>query len=169
MLPMDFSITIVDIDTLKSNAMIKAHKEAGMAAMEWFIAKRLHKRFDGSLINDLNYARRDPNYVKGRSLRMRKFTSDHNLFGDTAKAAKRAEPFARSNRKGVHRFGIKIKGLGPQYKRKRVGSNRIDLRSELSRFTSSEVVEFGAIYKRVFIDFLNTDPRARLKTKKKIK
>ena len=164
----NMELTVPDIQQLKTNAVRLAHKEAALKVMAWFLEKRLHKRFDGSASQELDYEQRDPHWITGRQIRIRKRAFDHNFSGRTFQTVKRtAKVKATSNREGVNKMSITADGLGYQYGRRKGG--KIDMRDELERVSDAEGKELAEMYLANFVDFLNNNPKARYKKTIKVK
>lgn len=143
----EFTVNMADFGELSDRAVNRAHKAAGVAVGEWFAEERLPLRFnDRSLQNELGYAPRDSDYddQKDYSRGTRAF---HYWTGKTAAQVRRSKK-PRATKKFI---GVNVSGLGPQYGRRKRGSRRIDLRSELLKMTRGEQRRFAEIYQKVFV------------------
>lgn len=143
----EFTVTMPDFGEISERGVTRAHKAGGTAAAEWFKEERLPLRFtDRSLQTELGYAQRSEEY-QSRKMRIKKRAGFHNYTGKTQGIARRnAKP--RVTKKFI---GVKIDGLGVQYGRRKKGSSRIDLRSELLRLSRSEQKTFAEIYEKAFV------------------
>lgn len=135
-------VDMPDFGVISDRGVTRALKAAGMAAASWFVEERLMLRFDDiSVQRDLGWATRDENYQDYKRRRTKK-VAYHKFTGRTRSIVRRqAKP--RATRKFV---GVRLTGLGPQYKRRKKGSTRIDLRSELGMMSGREQERFAKIY-----------------------
>lgn len=161
-----FTYEYPDMDHLKKRAIPLAHKEAGTAAVGTFAEQNLWRRFTGELEGQLGWAPRDSRYTK-RKLASRRTSSMMVFSRRTMKAVERSVANPANIRVTGKKVGIMLRGLGPQFKRAKRGA-RVKVRKELTVFRAVEAAKMGSDYMDRFVKFLNGDPRARKRVKKKV-
>jgi hypothetical protein len=155
---------------LKRNAVGKALKSGLRDAAEWFLETRLMRRFQRNLTTarSLNWMIRDLKYNRKKQQLRNAYGRDQFFRGRTQKQAE------LTRRQGVDGSGVKItakrltiliRNLRQQYVRRR---NRMNLREELERISGHEVRAMSILIGRGAARFLNEDPRARRKGRRRI-
>lgn len=159
-----FDIQMPDFEDLKSNAHRLAHKAAGTAVLDQFTKKHLDARFTGRKSRELQFKQRDPDYKVAKRKRGRGGEQDHNWSGESRRLAKQTRNRYQITPKKI---GVKIT-VGPGYmKRRRLTGP--DLRAEIVRFSDAEMKEAAEIYAETYAEFVNTNPAARKKTRRRIR
>jgi hypothetical protein len=155
---------------LKRNVWGKAVKSGLRDGAEWFLQKRLMKRFQHNLTTarDLKWMIRDLKYNRRKQALRNAYGRDQWFRGSTQRQAE------LTRRQGVDGSGVKItpkrltiliRNLGQQYVRRK---NRMNLREELERISGHEVRAVSILIGRGAATFINEDPRARRKARRKI-
>lgn len=141
----EFIIDIKAPENLSVAALGRIHMRAGLAALNWFIEKRLPMRFNGRIARELHFEERDEKYNN----RKRFFGSKnvpHRFKGDTRRQilAGGARPIA-SPRGKTRKLRVVMRNLNPGYKRRPDG-NRPNMANELKRMTQGELKTIALIY-----------------------
>lgn len=135
-----YDITDVGLVQRQLNAI---HRQAGQAAMGWYVRERLAKRFDGSMSAQLGFEARDDWY---RQLKARKRggAPDHRWSGRSLAASRRA--VVRVTRK---RLTAQVRGLAPGYGRFK-SATKPDLLGELRRIGRDEMETIARKYAEAY-------------------
>jgi len=174
-----FEIDLPDFDVAQRQ-LDRLHRDAGKAALEWFIKERLPKRFDGSLKGSLAFEERDPRYEKRKARRGLKGVP-HRWTGRTRSRAREAQARVTKQRltvvidglnrgysrgaamrgtqgrrtaKYVHVRAGKQPGGGTAWRktvREQVSLNRPDLYAEIRRLLQAEVDVMAEIYQQHYV------------------
>jgi hypothetical protein len=151
MIKMTIDIEFPDLAVAK-RAERRIARDAGNAAMKWFVQERLPLRFGGELAGQLRFEPRNANYVESQVFyrgKLRKYRvgrgGAHRFTGKAARQAEGGKIFAT-----VRRFGVKITGLNPGYAKRRGGA--ISLQSEIQRMTPQEIETLATLYTRTLAE-----------------
>jgi hypothetical protein len=135
-----------------------AKKRAAAEAMEPFRKREIPGRFDNSKAGDLRWERRDASYTQDKR-KKKGHGYDMKWSGRTEGRARAGKAF--STRK---RFGLKVTGLGRQFRHRRRGQP--NKKAELARVSTAEARKYGEL----FVVALVRLTRERLKaTRKRLK
>lgn len=165
---MNIEFVVRDWDTLKKNALKQAHKKAGEVAVVTVLSPRVVRRFDGSMEDELGWKARDPKYQK-RKLRVKKRSAYANYSGRTRGIMVR-QAYSSVRVSGTAtkwKAGIRFRELPLYVKRPRRGA-KVILRRELKKSSVGEMREMKRVFRDEFVRFLNDDPRARVKRRRRI-
>lgn len=165
---MTINFAVRDWETLRKNAMKAALRKAGEVAVVSVLSPRVPRRFDGSMEKELGWKERDPKYQK-RKLRVKKRSAFANYSGRTRGAMLRqAYSGVRVSVSGNRmKAGLRFRELPLYVKRPRRGA-KVILRRELKQTGSEERREMKRVVRDEFVRFINEDPRARVRRRRKI-
>lgn len=141
-----------------------AHRTAASAAMDDFKKHRIPVRFQGRGSRELGWEQRSPFYDRSKAKRG-KLGKDHNYSGSTFSRFRAAR--VKATKTGGK---VSVSGLGVQYRRGfRAGLRNIPMRDEISEVSNAELLRMSKIYRREFVRFLTTNPKAQRRRKKMIR
>jgi len=146
-----FDIEMPDFREISERGLARAKKEAGKVAMEWFRGRRLKKRFDGSMQDELKFQKREGR-TNWRKKRFGSFGISLRRTGQSARIARQSP--IRVTKKFM---GITIRGLNRGFSPRQRRKSHPPMWNELQRISRPEQLQIFEIYKQEYVNQLNIE------------